>query len=211
MTARRKTLKGGSKRPAVRKCIVTGTEGAKETLVRFVLGPEDAVVCDVDGRLPGRGFWLSPERDVVNTAVAKRAFARAARAQVAVPDDLADRVEALLAKRCRDKIGLARRAGQAVAGFEKVSAELRKGLGGVLLLATDAQPGGKAKTRALAGDRASVIEVLTAAELGLAFGSDNTVHVYVAAGGLAEEIKKTAGKLAGFRRTTASGEDVGQV
>jgi predicted RNA-binding protein YlxR (DUF448 family) len=200
-TPERSQSRARKEKEATRKCIVTGTEAPRETLLRFVLDPENQIIADVDGRLPGRGFWLSPDRDVVNTAVAKRAFSRAARAAVTVPEDLADRVCALLASRCRDKIGLARRAGQAVSGFEKVSAELRSRRCGALLLASDAQPGGKAKTRALAGDDDAVVELLTTAELGLAFGSDAVVHVFIAPGGLAKDIRDIARKLAGFRTT----------
>lgn len=208
MATRQKAPKTPRRKPkagevAMRKCIVTGNEEPRDSLLRFVVGPDNEIVPDMDGRLPGRGFWLSPERDVLHTAVAKRAFSKAARAAVTVPDDLADRVEALLAKKCRDKVGLARRAGQAIAGFEKVRIELKNRPCGALLLALDAQPGGKAKTRALAGDDTKVVEILTAAELGLAFGSDGVVHVVIAPGGLASDIRNIANKLAGFRSTDA--------
>jgi len=81
-------------------------------------------VPDVAGKLPGRGLWLTARRDIVATAIAKRHFARAARQPVAVDDDLADRIEALMAARCRDEVALARRAGQAVMGFALVEAAL---------------------------------------------------------------------------------------
>ena len=69
-----------------------------------------AVVPDIEGRLPGRGFWLSADRDVVNKALAKNAFARAARRPVVAPGDLADRIESLLLRRCVELLGMARRA-----------------------------------------------------------------------------------------------------
>lgn len=191
---------------STRRCIVTGAERPPGELIRFVLGPDSEVVADVDERLPGRGFWLSPERDVVNTALAKRAFAKAARAKVAVPEGLADRVEALLAVRCRKLIGLARRAGDAVAGFEKVRAGLKDGRNGALLLvAADASPDSARKIKGPARgadmdlDR-DVVEVLTADELADAFGTERTVHVLVAGGNLAAAIRQTAAKLAGFRK-----------
>ncbi len=100
------------------------------------------------GRLPGRGLWLTPRRDIVDSAVAKRLFARAARRPVVVPAGLADRVEALLARRCVDLIGLARRAGQAVAGFAKVEAALDKGEAAVLVEAADGAAGRARQARA---------------------------------------------------------------
>ena len=85
-----------------------------------MVAPDGALVPDIAGRLPGRGLWLTHALDIVAAATAKRSFARAARAPVAVPEDLAGLVERLLASRCRDVLGLARRAGVAVGGFEKV-------------------------------------------------------------------------------------------
>ena len=184
---------------ATRRCIGTGVERPSETLIRFVLGPGAEVVPDVDEKLPGRGFWLSPERDVVNTALAKRAFAKAAKAKAVAPEDLADRVEALLATRCRKLIGLARRAGVGVAGFEKVREGLIAGQGtGVVLLAADAAPDSARKMRALSRN-VPVINVLMGEELAEAFGRERTVHVFVARGNLAESLRLTAAKLAGFR------------
>src|SRR5262249_25133213 len=103
-----------------RRCICTGESGDRPFLLRFVIGPDDELVPDVAARLPRRGLWWPPRRDIVERAVAKRLFARAARRPVTVPLGLADRIEALLAQRCRDGLGLARRAGLAVAGFTKV-------------------------------------------------------------------------------------------
>lgn len=186
-----------------RRCIVTGDERPASELVRFVLGPGSEVVPDIDERLPGRGFWLSPERDVVNTALAKRAFSKAARAKAAAPEDLADRIERLLSARCRDLIGLARRAGQAVAGFEKVRAGLQDGKGGVLLLAADAAPDSARKIGRLSRG-VPVVDVLTGEELADAFGRERTVHVLVAKGKLGDGLRRTAAKLAGFRPRAAS-------
>ena len=43
-----------------RRCIVTRATGPKEGLIRFVLGPDDEVVPDLAGKLPGRGIWVAP-------------------------------------------------------------------------------------------------------------------------------------------------------
>jgi predicted RNA-binding protein YlxR (DUF448 family)/ribosomal protein L30E len=171
----------------------------KTELVRFVVGPGGAVVPDLAGRLPGRGLWCAAERDIVAAAVARRAFARAARAPVTASENLHDRVEALLVERCCELIGLARRAGEAVAGFEKVHEALARGRAGLVLAAADGAPGGREKLeRAAAG--LPVVAVLTAAELGLAFGRDHVVHGAVARGRLAEALAVDTGRLAGFRR-----------
>jgi predicted RNA-binding protein YlxR (DUF448 family) len=181
-----------------RRCIVTGEVQAKEGLLRFVVGPDGTVVPDIAATLPGRGIWLSPRRDVVNTAVAKRLFARAARRQVAVWDDLADRLESLLARRCLDTLGLARRAGEAVCGYEKVRAELGAKRAGLLVQARDAAEAGRAKMRAVASGLA-VIELFDGAELGAVFGRETAVHVCLSPGKLALRLRDDAVRLAGFR------------
>ncbi|MGH6981274.1 MAG: DUF448 domain-containing protein, partial [Stellaceae bacterium] len=117
---------------AERRCFVTGDVRPKAELVRFVVSPEGAVVPDIACRLPGRGLWLTARRDIVAQAAAKRLFGRAARRPVIVDEDLADRVEALLAARCGELIGLARRAGQAAMGFVKVERMLSAGVVGLL-------------------------------------------------------------------------------
>ena len=99
----------------------------RKAMVRCAVDPEGVIVPDVAAALPGRGLWLTARRDIVALAIKKRAFDRAAKRSVKVPEDLADRVEALLAQRCRDGIGLARRSGHAVAGFEKVGQAMRSG------------------------------------------------------------------------------------
>ena len=63
---------------------------------------------------------------MVNTACAKGLFRRAASREVKIPADFAGLVDGLMVRRCLDLIGLARRAGKVVAGFEKVQARLRE-------------------------------------------------------------------------------------
>jgi uncharacterized protein len=187
---------------AQRRCIVTGEVRDRGSLLRFVVGPDGAIVPDIAARLPGRGLWLTARRDIVDRAVAKRLFARAARRPVVVPAGLADRIEGLLAKRCCDALGLARRAGLAVAGFDRVSEAVRHGRAALLLAAFDGAEGGRRKLAALGGDLPSA-SVLTAAELGAAFGRDRTVHAVVGPGPLCERLRVDLARLAGLRAEAA--------
>jgi predicted RNA-binding protein YlxR (DUF448 family)/ribosomal protein L7Ae-like RNA K-turn-binding protein len=193
-----------------RRCLVTGAVLPVERLVRFVIGPDASVVPDVEGRLPGRGFWLSAERDVVNKALAKNAFAKAARRPVVAPGDLADRIESLLLRRCVELLGMARRAAQIVAGFDQVRAALIEGRGGLLIEAADGAPEGRDKLRALA-PKLPVSAVLTSDELGAAFGRERFVHVLLTRGRLAERLRGEAERLAGFRNASAIGPGSGAV
>jgi predicted RNA-binding protein YlxR (DUF448 family) len=181
-----------------RRCIVSGVVKSKDELLRFVIGPDGQVVPDIEGRLPGRGFWLSARRDVLEKACAKNLFAKAARKDVIVGAGLTDQVERLLTRRCLDLIGLARRAGQAVSGHDRAQEWVKGGRCGVLLAAADGAPGGRAKMRAVATGM-PVVEVLSGAELGSATGRERAVHLVVAPGKLAAGLLREAARLAGFR------------
>lgn len=181
-----------------RRCIVTGQVLSAEQMIRFVVGPDGMVVPDIEARLPGRGLWLSAGRNMVNTAAAKNLFAKSFRRKVSVPADLAEMVAGLLLRRCLDRIGLARRAGQAVAGFEKVRGELKAGRGAVLLAASDGAADGREKIRALA-PALPLFAVLSSEEMGAAFGRGRAVHALLTAGRLAEGFKIDAQRLAGMR------------
>lgn len=171
-------------------------------LLRLVVGPDGGIVPDIDTRLPGRGLWLTPRRDIVERAVAKRIFARAARRPVSAPPELADRIERLLARRCGESLGLARRAGLAVAGFDRVGEAVRHGRVALLLCALDGAEGGRRKLAALGRDLPSA-SVLTAAELGAAFGRERIVHAAVGGGTLCSRLLCDLSRLAGLRAAAA--------
>lgn len=192
------------RRDPLRRCIVSGTVQPKLGMIRFVVSPDGEVVPDIDGSLPGRGLWLGAERALVERAVAKKLFAKAARRAVRVDAELLPRLTALLERRCLDLIGLARRAGQAVAGFEKVREALqsgrvgRTGVPALLLAASDGAADGRSKLRGLAGDL-PVLEAFESAALGAALGRDITVHALIARGALADRLRVDAGRLMGLR------------
>jgi predicted RNA-binding protein YlxR (DUF448 family) len=177
-------------------------------LLRLVVGPDGEIVPDVEARLPGRGLWLTPRRDIVERAVAKRLFARAARRLVTVPPDLAERIEVLLVRRCGDALGLARRAGSAVSGFDRVGEAVRRGEAAALLFALDGAEAGRRKLGAL-GRELPAATVMYAAELGAAFGRDHAVHVAVGRGALCGRLMIDLGRLAGFRAAAALDQGMG--
>lgn len=193
-----------------RKCLVTGEVSPRRGLVRFVVGPEDTVYPDIAGKLPGRGMYVSAEREALETAVKKRLFSRGAKRQVNVPEGLVDQVEAQLARRSVDRLALARKAGQAVAGFEKVKDWLDKDKCRILLQACDGSERGKSKLHR-PGGRGSFFDILTADELGLSFGRERVIHAALAAGRLAEDFRDDAVRLSGVRKRQVGDEDAGKV
>lgn len=192
-----------------RRCIVTGEVKPAEELLRFVVGPDDQVVFDAAGKLPGRGLWLSARLDVLKTAARKGQFSKAAKARVHVPDDLEAQVTAQLRARCLNRLGLARGAGQLTQGYEKVRAALKAvqpgGPVGVLLQASDAAADGREKITRLAPG-APVVALFTAEQIGHAIGRDNAVHAVLAPGKMAKAFLCDAAKLAGVINTALNGD-----
>ena len=181
-----------------RKCIVSGEVGPQQGLIRFVADPEGTVLPDLLGKLPGRGFWVTSSREALYRAAAKGLFSRAARAKVVAPADLADLIEGMLAKRVVELLSLARKAGLAVTGYEKVKGWLVDGSAKVLIQASDGSERGKAKLRPPA-KTGLMIGCLTGQEIGLAFGRESAIHGALAAGGLSDRVVEEAARLAGLR------------
>jgi predicted RNA-binding protein YlxR (DUF448 family) len=188
-----------------RRCVLTGARQAKEAMIRFVVGPDGQVVPDLAARLPGRGLWLSALGSVLEDRRLAQAFARAAKARVTLPDDLRPRLIAGLERRVAELLGLARRAGQAVAGFVVARDWVASGRAGLVVEARDGAPDGRRKL--LSGSSVPVVAPLTAAELGAVFARDHVVHVAVAPGRLAEAIAAEAMRLAGVRGGTQATDD----
>lgn len=181
-----------------RRCIASGETRDPALMVRFVVGPDDAVWPDVRGELPGRGLWVSASRAAITQAVERKAFARAAKQAVTVPAGLADQVERLLARRALDWLGLARGGGQVRAGYEKVREKLEQGRVAVLVQARDGSPAQRQKVAGLARGL-PIIELFDGEELSLALGRENVVHAALSAGPLADRFLGESARLAGFR------------
>ena len=191
----------GPKTGPQRRCIASGEVRDKGDLLRFVVDPSGTVVPDPGEKLPGRGIWCLPRRNMIEEARKRRRFGRAARQSVIVPADLADRAENLLRQRCLDRLGLARRSGEVVAGFAKVRAVLTSGRAALLLEACDGARDGRDRLRHLGrGARPDlpVIAIFTAVELGHALGREMAVHVAVLGDGHAARLQREAARLAGL-------------
>ena len=143
-------------------------------------------------------MWLTARRDIVETAVAKRLFGRALKAAVEVPANLAERIEALLAVRCVDLLGLLNRAGQLSAGAMRARELVRAGKAAMLLTAADSDGRDGADLRQAARG-IDVTDVLRSEELGRAIGRERIVHMAVSGGRLGDALLRETRRLAGFR------------
>jgi uncharacterized protein len=209
--AARKMDNGEDEAVRERRCIVTGEVMPDNRLVRFVLAPDGQVVPDVAAKLPGRGLWVSATRAAVAQAVEKKLFSRAAKAPAHATADLADRAEKALVARMVGDLGLARRSGALVLGFDNVLRALEGPKPPRLMIdASDGSADGKRKLYNAAyarGVKPQLITCLTSAELGLALGRENVIHAALQSGGLAERLMFDAERLSGFRARSGNERD----
>ncbi len=194
-----------------RRCIATGASVPMDNLLRFVVGPDGGICADLGRELPGRGIWVGGRRELLDRAVKKRLFARAAKRAVVVADDLPDQVEALMRQRALALLGLAKRAGQLTLGYEKVRALLATDKAAIAISAHDASLKGREKllgggTVAFADaapdrvlDGRIVVDLFGIEELSLALGRENVVHAALKVGGLAEHFLAECHRLKDYR------------
>lgn len=184
-----------------RRDIVSGEVMDEARLIRFVPGPDGRVAPDVARKLPGRGLWVAADRASVEAAAKKNLFARAAKAKVSAPPELADLVENLLRRRLLAGLGLARKAGEITSGFEKVSRAITGQEAAWLIEASDGAADGRRKLLAVARKQPRVpglIGAFSAAELGLALGGENVIHTAFLAGRAADRWAQDVHRLSGF-------------
>ncbi len=183
-----------------RRCIAQRSRGDARTMLRFVVGPDDRLVFDADARLPGRGLWLSADREVVKKAVARNLFAKAARRRVQVDEALPAMLEAQLVARCMQWLGLARRAGAIEIGFDQVERAARDGSLDLLVIASDAGADGVGKL-----DRTGLptLRAFSSQEIGAALGRPSLVYVGLRPGRLTDRLRAEAHKLIGLRGPAA--------
>jgi predicted RNA-binding protein YlxR (DUF448 family) len=186
-----------------RRCIASGEVLPEGRLLRFVADPESRVVVDVEAKLPGRGLWVRSNKDDVARAVAKRLFTRAAKTTLHADENLPAQSEARLAASLLANLGLARRAGELLLGFDMIEKTLRSAVPPVIIVeASDGAPDGRRKLQGAAragGATPIIIGCFSGAELSLALGRANVIHAALKSGRMAERLMFDAGRIAGFR------------
>ncbi len=196
----------GRRAGSARLCIVTRVSGEPSGLLRFVVGPDGAVVPDLKAILPGRGAWVSADKAVLKQAVAKKAFSRAFKREVKASPDLPDQVEALLLERTLAALSLANKAGEVITGFDSVASAIGAGRVAGLLHARDAGADGVKKLFAAclrrSGDVAKTPPRWTffeSAQLDLALGRQNVIHAALLEGPAAGAFVQRCAILDRFR------------
>jgi len=129
-----------SKRVPQRTCIgCRATTGADE-LVRVVASPDDQVVVDLRGRLPGRGAWVHARAGCLDRAIQALPRALGGRGAPRAIDAtvLPERVRQAAVRTLGEALSLAAAGGALARGRSAVGQAVKEGRAVVVLLSSDA-------------------------------------------------------------------------
>ncbi len=205
-----------------RRCILTGEHGSRDALLRLAISPANSegkcdVLPDVHARAPGRGAWIGVSRGELETALAKGklkgALARAFKgAELTIPADLPDRIEAALMRAFTDRLGLEMRAGFLMLGSDRIAEKARSGRIAWLAHAADASEDGSRKLDQAwrvgedeeGSGKAGTRLPLDREALSVALGRDNVVHLALTDRAAAERLSSLLQRLLHFLGRTGT-------
>jgi predicted RNA-binding protein YlxR (DUF448 family) len=212
-------LDGGPRKSgpgAERLCAVSRNVKPVDDLIRFVVGP-NGVVPDLKRKLPGRGLWVTGDKDTLSAAVARNVFARGFKRELRVTPALVEETERLLVRSALDALAIAGKASLVVAGFAKVEAAIARDDVVAILHAVEAGADGVAKLAGALRRRGdsppiAVIQTFTTAQLDLALGRSNVVHAALLAGPANDTFLARFARLERFAAgVTAQGDHQGGI
>ncbi len=191
-----------------RTCIVTRESGEADNLIRFVEGPDGNVVADLKRELPGRGCWVTAEREMVDKAAAKNLFARSLKSSVKAPADLGQTVDRMMVRQLAGMMNMARKAGQFISGSMKVDNAVRSGAALAVFHATDAAKDGvrkidqarKAWAMTMEEEEIPAFHLFSEAEMQDLMGPNAFIHAVALAGQAGEGVVKRAQQIQQYRR-----------
>lgn len=183
----------------IRRCIVCGEVKDKAQLLRFVATPDGKIVPDLYKKLGGKGVYVSNSYAALAQAIHKKLFAKALKKNVKADDELLLMVENVLHKNALNAISLAKKAGDAVLGLEKVSEAVKQGRCAFLLEALGSGDDGHKKIQHLA-EGLPVYRLFGVEELDKALDKVNTVYLAFLKKGMSKMVKENFDKLSDFLR-----------
>ena len=173
-----------------RRCILTGSHGSRDELIRLAISPDGDVLPDALARAPGRGAWIGVSRGELETALAKGklkgALARAYKgAALTIPADLPQRIEVALTRAFTDRLGLEMNSGKLLVGSDRIAENARMGKVRWLAHAADAGTDGSRKLDQAwrvgedeeGSGKQGITLPLDRTTLSVALGRDNVVHL----------------------------------
>lgn len=123
-----------------RSCILTRKKADQVDLVRLVLSPEGELFVDYRAKLPGRGAWICPEREVLEALESRPKVLSRAFKQAVDPIGVLEKVRFSNERALMDALSLAARAGALVGGGDRVRDALSQKKCAALIFASDVSP-----------------------------------------------------------------------
>lgn len=163
------------------RCIVTGEIHGRDEMFRFGISPDNKVVPDLEESLPGRGYWVTANHDILGRAIKENAFMRAVGRPVDVSPALASQVIELARQTCLNLFGLARRAWAVELGYDFVRAGLVSRKLGLIFIASNAPLEFRTRLESLTRD-IPVLTLFTTAQLSSALGQQSLAFVGIQKG-----------------------------
>ncbi len=196
-----------------RLCAATGKVKAISEMIRFVIGPDQLVVPDLKRRLPGRGIWVTANREALKLAVRRKSFERSFKRDLSVSHELVELTERLLQQAVLDSLAVSHKAGKVAIGFAKSQAALSRERVVALIHAREAATDGVRKLDAVRNARKdasaiAVIDEFTIAQFDLALGRPNVVHAALLACPENEAFLARAARLRAFRTASQTAPPV---
>lgn len=176
------------------RCLVTGHVLPADYLLRFAIDPQNRLVPDLRGNLPGKGVWVCDSRKAVEKAVSEGLFSEEAGMALEVDQALPDTVESLLRQQLLSFLGLVKRNGGIVTGFEKVKSALTYRQAIMVFEAQDAARNSRGKI-AEVSESIACYEMFASKELSHALGTTHTVHAAVTHPEMAKNVERLAERL----------------
>jgi uncharacterized protein len=196
-----------------RTCVATRVARPVAELIRFVADPEGRIVPDIKGKLPGRGVWVTLDRQLVAEAQKKQAFARSLKQQVTAEPDLPELTDSLLAADARQAFAFANKAGLVTTGFAKVESLIDARRASAVISAADAADDGCRKLQQAitrthgATNGLPYLRALTGHEMDLALGRENAIHAALLPGSAGSALLKKIRRLENYRNGLPQTQD----
>lgn len=200
-----------------RSCALTRVVRPADELIRFVAGPDGAIVPDLKRRLPGRGVWVTGTRNSIDQAVKRNVFARSLKREVRAAADLGAQIERQLENAALDALSMVHKAGRVAIGFGRAESAINTEPVAAVLSASDGSAYGVRKIAAAAARRQTaenageipIIAAFTTAQLDLALGRSNVVHAALLAGPASNGFLARYRSLERFRTVDPDGRGTG--
>lgn len=180
-----------SERTPERTCLACRAKRPKALLVRLVCDPAGRLMVDPQGKLPGRGVYVCPQRACAARVVKDVRLPEAFRREVDVcsVDALLDAMTRTFEERGLAWIHIARKAGRVVSGYTQVIHALEREPVALLLLAEDTAPDRLREYGTRCASRRIPYRVfLTKARLGALVGRDESSAIGIQEARLAERL-----------------------